>query len=232
MAFGCSLMAAHLALQPRLREPPVAPHRRRRHLQHRRGLFDAQPAEEAQIDDAALPLVELRQRFERIVEGNEIERRLVGHGEAFVEGDAHGVTAALLVATGAGVIHEDASHDAGRDGEKMRAVVPRDRLAVYEAEIGLVDERGGLEAVARPLAGHAAPRDVSELLVDERNQLRKGSFVALPPGEEQASDMCRMIRNTAIVGGFPRQTLNVSTSRTLKSVVVGSILPHSYFFIS
>jgi hypothetical protein len=128
----------------------------------------------------------------------------VGHHEAFVEGDAHGVAAALLITAGAGVIHEDATHDAGRNGEEVRAVVPRDGLRVHEPEIGLVDERGGLEAVACPLAGPTAPRDVVELVVDERNQLRERSLVALSPGEKQSGDVSRMVRNAVIVGAFPR----------------------------
>ena len=40
--------------------------------QHRRGLLDAQPAEKPQLDDAALSLVERRQRLQRIVERDEI----------------------------------------------------------------------------------------------------------------------------------------------------------------
>ena len=35
-------------------------------------LLDAQPAEEAHLDDPALPLVDLRQRLQRIVERDQI----------------------------------------------------------------------------------------------------------------------------------------------------------------
>jgi len=41
-----------------------------------------------------------------------------------------------------------------------------------------------------------------ELLVNERNQLRERSFVALSPGEKQTGDVRRMVRNAAIVGAF------------------------------
>ena len=47
-------------------------------LQHRRGFLDAQSAEKPQLDDAALSLVERRQRVERIIERDEVVRRLAG----------------------------------------------------------------------------------------------------------------------------------------------------------
>ena len=78
-------IAAHLAQQPGLRQPPVAHHRVGRHVQHRRGFLDAQPAEKPQLDDAALALVERRQRLQRIVERDEIVRRLAGDDERLVE---------------------------------------------------------------------------------------------------------------------------------------------------
>ena len=49
----------------------------------------------------------------------------------------------------------------------MGAVVPRHRLAVDQAEVGFVDERRCLEAMALALPGHAASREAMEL-PDER----------------------------------------------------------------
>jgi len=60
----------------------------------------------------------------------------------------------------------------------MRAVTPLNRLSIYEADIGLVDERRSLEAVPDVFAGHAAARDPVELVMDERNQALEGVFVA------------------------------------------------------
>jgi hypothetical protein len=38
--------------------------------------------------------------------------------------------------------------------------------------------------VTRALAGHAAPRDLVELLMDERNQSGESCLVALTPGQK------------------------------------------------
>ena len=61
-----------------------------------------------------------------------------------------------------------------------------DRLAVDQADIGLVDERRRLEAVPHALSRHAASRDPVELLMDERDQSLEGVLVALPPLEQQS----------------------------------------------
>ena len=98
------------------------------------GLLHAQPAEEPHLDDAALPLVELRQRLQRIVERDEVRGRLVGDDERLVEGHLRRVAAALLIVPRARVVDEDAAHHASGHREEMRAVVPRDRLPIDQAD--------------------------------------------------------------------------------------------------
>jgi hypothetical protein len=51
-------------------------------------------------------------------------------------------------------------------------------------------------------AGHATPRDLMELVMDERNQLLEGGFVALSPCEEQFGDLGGMLGNAAILMRF------------------------------
>ena len=48
----------------------------------------------------------------------------------------------------------------------MCAVVPRDGFSVNQPDIGLVDQRRSLEAVAGTLSRHAAPGNAVELLMD------------------------------------------------------------------
>ena len=78
----------------------------------------------------------------------------------------------------------------------MDAVLPVDLLRTYQAQIGLIDERGRLQAVPGSLASHAATRDAMQLLVDERHQLLEGSIVAPAPGEQQGGDAAGSFRNT------------------------------------
>jgi hypothetical protein len=118
------------------------------------------------------------------------------------------VAAALLIVPRARVVHEDAAHHAGGDGEKMRAVVPLDRFPVDQTDIGLVDERRRLKAVSDALPRHAAPRDSVELLMDERNQSLESALVALTPLEEQPGNLRRVFSDSAILGCFgPRSTV-------------------------
>ena len=81
----------------------------------------------------------------------------------------------------------------------MRVVVPRHVLGIDQPKIRFVDERRRLEAVPRALAGHAAPRDLVELSMDERNQPIEGRLVALPPFEKEPGDLRGMVRNATIL---------------------------------
>ena len=83
------------------------------------------------------------------------------------------------------MVHQDAAHQPRGHREEVRAVLPRHVVRIDQPQIGLVDERRRLEAVPDALAGHAAPRDLVELVMDERNQLLEGGFIALAPREEE-----------------------------------------------
>ena len=68
--------SAKLPPQPGLREPPVPVHGFGRDAERRGGFLYAQSAKEAQLDDPALALVDLRERLQRQVERDEIGRAL------------------------------------------------------------------------------------------------------------------------------------------------------------
>src|SRR5215471_2135477 len=81
----------------------------------------------------------------------------------------------------------------------MRAILPTHALHIDQAEVGLVDQRGWLQAVAPPLAAHATARDPAQLLVDERNQAVEGSRIAPSPGEQQAGHVRGTTQNARIL---------------------------------
>ena len=195
-------IAAHLALQPGLRQPPVAHHRLGRHLQDRGRFLDAQPAEEPQLDDAALALVELRQRLQRVVERDEVLTGSVGDDERLVEASPSPPRrrASDSAARARGPRGCGASGAPPPRGSARGSASPLP--AVDEPEVRLVDERRRLEAVARALARHAAARDPVQLPVDERNQSLEGTLVALPPLEQQPGDVRGMVGNAPIVVPF------------------------------
>ena len=73
----------------------------------------------------------------------------------------------------------------------MRAVLPLHLPDIDELEVGLVDERGGLQGVSDALVAHLAPGDPAKLGVNRRNELLESHFVPVPPREEQFGHLSR-----------------------------------------
>jgi hypothetical protein len=105
------------------------------------------------------------------------------------------MAATFLRVPRARVVHEDAAHHAGGHREEMCAVVPRDVFRVDEPKVRLVDQYRCLEALAGALSRHAAPRDLLEFSMDQRNQSLEGTLVALPPFEKEPGDSGGVLRN-------------------------------------
>src|SRR5262245_9496043 len=198
--------AAHLALQPGLRQPPVAHHRCGRHFQDGSGFLNAQPAKESHLDDAALPLVEFRQHLQCIVERLEVLRRLIAYDERFVESHSHSVATPLLIVLRTGVVYQDVAHHTSAHREEMCMVFPRYDLPVDQADVGLVDESRRLEAMSDVFSSHAAARDPMELLIDERDQSLEGGFVALSPFDQQSGNFRFGFRSPDILCSSPLRT--------------------------
>ena len=136
------IRARQLPKEPRLRQAPVPPHRAHRHIEHVRRLLEAQPAEEPQLDDAALPRVQRLERLQRIVERDEIDaggRR--GRSAASDSETCSWPPPALRAIARPGDVDEDAAHDLRRDAEEVRPVLPAHVLPVDQPQVGLVDER-------------------------------------------------------------------------------------------
>jgi hypothetical protein len=74
------------------------------------------------------------------------------------------------------VVNEDAAHEGGGDGEEVGAGLPVDLLDAGEAEIGFVDEGGGLEGVVGCFAAEVDGGDAAQFGVDERDK----PFFCLP----------------------------------------------------
>ena len=66
-------------------------------------------------------------------------------------------------------------------GEKVRPILPVHVLRIHQPQVGLMDEGGGLEAVARSFAAHAPSGDPLQLLVDEGSQSGERGLVARSP---------------------------------------------------
>ena len=152
---------------------------------HGSGLLHAETAEETQLNQPlVLPLVEFFQRFERIVEGYQIEARLDRHGQGVGECDFQRVATPFLIVLRARHIHQHATHQPRRHRQKVRAILPFDVLSVDESQVSFVYQRRRLQAVARSLTGHAAAGDAVQFPLHDRNELFERRLVAVSPRQK------------------------------------------------
>jgi hypothetical protein len=71
----------------------------------------------------------------------------------------------------------------------MGPVLPVHVALIDQLDVGLVDERCGLERALAPLAPGVARRDDVQLVIDDRNQALKGRLVPRLPVAKQPSDV-------------------------------------------
>src|SRR5262249_31727359 len=105
----------------------------------------------------------------------------------FIERHLPRSTSALGVLTSAGVIDQQEPHGPGSDRKEVSAVLPFDVLLLDQAEIGFVDERGGLQRVTGTLPLEVALSQPAQFVIDQRDELVKGRPISLAPIAEQLS---------------------------------------------
>ena len=76
------------------------------------------------------------------------------------------------------MIHQDPPHQAGGDGEELRAILPVRLALFHQLQVRLVDQRGGLQGVVRPFAAHVAGGQAMQLAFDQRREPLQGRLVA------------------------------------------------------
>src|SRR5262249_51781953 len=85
---------------------------------------------------------------------------------------------------------QDAAHGLGRRREEVPPAVPGPgRVRAHQPQVGLVDQRGGLERLAGPLPGQPLGRQFAQLVVDQRQELPGGGGVAAFGGVQDAGDV-------------------------------------------
>jgi hypothetical protein len=82
----------------------------------------------------------------------------------------------------------------------MLAVLPfvpmRAGLTADQPQVSLMDQRGSLERLARFLAGQPVCGELSQLVVDERQELLRGLGVALLDGAQDAGDVAHGLQDS------------------------------------
>lgn len=212
-------------MKPGFREPPVAMDGLRRHVERRRRFRDGQSAEEAQFDDAALPVVESLERLQRQIESDEIRSALDRDRHRVIERRPDGAAAPFGVRLRPGDVDEDAPHEPRRHRKEMRPILPVDACDTSEPKVGLIEQGRRLQAVSGPFSGHAGSRDPVQLAVDERHELIEGGGVASRPRPEQRRDIWsshgsdRILLLAANIGGQALPPPSYRRESTPESVI-------------
>jgi hypothetical protein len=146
------------------------------------GFLNGHPDEVAEFNQ--LRFLGMLQR--QLVHGLMDRQQLVifGRGEQIEVGQVD----ALLIATmsdGApfpGAIDENSPHGFGRGAKKMRPAIPSFILISRQSEPRFVDEGGGLQRVAASFVRHSGGSQLTEFIVNEREQFHRGLRISVPGG--------------------------------------------------
>ena len=104
--------------------------------------------------------------------------------------DNRDIATAFERASSAGVIHQDLSHQAGRQGEQVRPISDVHPVNVHQAEVGFMDQGSRLEHVAGWFPTQPRLGDAPQLFIDQSstNPLSASGIPLLP-----RPDHCRDI---------------------------------------
>ena len=116
-----------------------------------------------------------------------------GHVDV-LDGHADDAPAVLLAKPPPRVVDEDPAHQSGGDRKKMRAVLPVDAALVDELEVGLVDERRGLECAVPALTSPMTGGNDVQFVVHERYETVERLAAAPLPVAQELSDFCGRVR--------------------------------------
>jgi hypothetical protein len=152
--------------QPDSRQCPVSFHRARRNSERRSDLLYGEAAKVSQFDDLGLTWILLLQPVESLIELRDLFEPLGRYRELILELDSFSLAAALIGVAGAGVVDEHSPHNMSGEAYEMFTAVPIDVL-LNKAQVGLIDEGGGLQRVVGPLSAHVGVGNAMELRVNE-----------------------------------------------------------------
>ena len=159
-------------------------------MQRRGGLVEAEPAEEAALDDLRLPRVEAFEALERLAQRDQIVERLLGSGRAaVVEREHRGAGAPLCRAAAHGMVDQDVAHRARGDGKKMGAALPVDALDGEQFQVGLVHQVGRGERVGVPFPPQPQTGDAAQFAVHPGKQLIERRRIARRVRVQEGGDL-------------------------------------------
>src|SRR5580693_826572 len=130
----------HLSVEPGFGHAPIPLHGLRGYTHQVGCLIHRQSTKKSQFHDLALPLIQLGQTLQSVIEFEEFLRLLGSKHQSLVDGNWLLASAPLIPHMPSGVVDQDSPHDLRRDPEKMRAALPIDRPLLDQLEICFVHQ--------------------------------------------------------------------------------------------
>ena len=147
------------APQPGASVGPVAVGRALRQAEAPCRLRQRQAGEDAQLDQAGDQRFLACESGQRRIDGQQVAASLIDGQLSLQQVVPLPAPAVLLGLFASGLIDENAAHGLGGGGEEVAAAVPvLRRFGAHQAQVGLVDQGGGLEGLAGRFLGHLPGR--------------------------------------------------------------------------
>src|SRR5690606_21256217 len=125
------------------------------------------------------PRAEGRQTLQGFIQRDERLRPTVQPEDVVLVGRRRLTSAAFWRTPSAGVVDQDLPHRLRSDPEEVRAILER-AVRVRKLEVGLMQERGGVERRRRALAPTLPVRQLMQLVVQQRQKRLKCFSIAVP----------------------------------------------------
>jgi hypothetical protein len=123
-----------------------------------------------------------------------------------------GPAAAFAGVPGTRRVHENAAHHPRRHREKLGSLPPIHLAHVNQAEIDLMDQRGGLKGIPLALVLHEPARHEMQLAVDPFRQAVQGCGIAIAPGFQEVRDVGGVVQRSYPSGGTQKMTTIMASS--------------------
>lgn len=141
-------------------------------------------AEKVHLDQARLLGVEFGEPAEGLIDREHLVGALFRHRHDVFQGDRARAVAPFRGLAATGMVHQDAAHEEGGDSQELRAVLAIRQTLVDHAEIGFMDEGGGLERMLAPFPLEVSFGYAMQFGIDQGEQVVKCRSVALADTSE------------------------------------------------
>src|SRR5271165_5950931 len=176
--------ARQFAVEPGLGGAPVAHHGDGRYLEDLSRLFHAESTKEAHFYDLYLAGIEPRQSVHRGIQRDQVRGPVAAHHGRLVQGNMLHAASPFQVLAPC-VLNQNAPHQLGRNGKKVRAILPLHALVIHQAHVSLIDQGRGLQHVSGTLALHVVACQAVKFLINDGGQPFERALVSVAPGAEQ-----------------------------------------------